>query len=182
MVEPDGAEGACRSGAAEIDAAAFERMVEPETGFLYAMARGHLANAEMAKDAVQETILKAWQSRSSLRNQNYFRSWLGSILIHTCHSMRRRLKVEQKVTAQAAQAAPTHDPGEENRHLERQDALAEALRGLDEEDQMLLALKYSKGLKYAQIAAQMNLSVDAVRGRMFRAREELRQKLKGAGA
>src|SRR6185436_19963516 len=131
--------------APEDDAAVFERMVGPETGFLFALARGHLPIADLAHDAVQETILKAWEHRKDLKNPASFRSWLGSILIRTCHTMRRKLKVEQQAAAQLSLTLSTHQPAKEDERAERLAAVAEAFKRLDEQDQVVLALKYSKG-------------------------------------
>jgi RNA polymerase sigma-70 factor (ECF subfamily) len=39
---------------------------------------------------MQDTALKAWEKRASLRNPQYFRTWITRILIHTCYDARRK--------------------------------------------------------------------------------------------
>ena len=181
MVKPDGPQDGRTTPSPEQAAVEFERMVATETSFLYALARGQLGDADRASDAVQETILKAWQHRHTLRNPAAFKSWLGSILIRTCHSLRRKGKREAEAATQRERLNQAEDPAGAALAPERQAELAEVLRTLDEEDQMILALKYSQGLKYEQIAEELKLSTDAVRGRLFRAKEELRRRLKERG-
>ena len=56
---------------------------------LYRLAYGQLREEQDRRDAVQEAILKAWQSRERLRDEAYFETWLVRILINECHNIQR---------------------------------------------------------------------------------------------
>ena len=56
---------------------------------LYRMTYGQLREEQDRRDAVQEAILKAWQSRERLRDPAYFETWLIRILINECHNIQR---------------------------------------------------------------------------------------------
>ena len=60
---------------------------------LYRLTYGQLREEQDRKDAVQEAILKAWQSRERLRDEAYFETWLIRILINECRNLHRRRPV-----------------------------------------------------------------------------------------
>jgi RNA polymerase sigma-70 factor (ECF subfamily) len=61
------------------DDAAFQRLVEPHRGALYAHAYRMLGSAADAEDAVQETLLSAWRGLARFEGRSSFRSWLYRI-------------------------------------------------------------------------------------------------------
>jgi RNA polymerase sigma-70 factor (ECF subfamily) len=161
----------------------FERLVEAELGFLQALGRCHLGSEDEVVDLVQETILKAWQHRRTLQNPGSFKSWLGSILIRNCHMAQRKMSVERSYVRRQEQVVGRASASAAGECQEESQAeLLQALRTLEGEDQMILALKYAEGRTYSQIARQLQLSESAVRGRLARAREEIRRKLRKPGS
>ena len=63
------------------DPRAFEELVVGEQEYLYRMAYLQVRSEADALDVVQETILKAYKSRKTLRDPDLFRSWLTKILL-----------------------------------------------------------------------------------------------------
>jgi RNA polymerase sigma-70 factor (ECF subfamily) len=78
---------------------------------------------------------------------------------------------------QLAQAASTFMPARNIDKAERAEMVREAIQMLDERQRMALMLSKFEGLSYVEIAAAMDLSVEATKSLLFRAREKLRQKL-----
>src|SRR4029450_7863323 len=58
---------------------AFQLLVEPHRGALYAHAYRMLGSAADAEDAVQETLLSAWRGLARFEGRSSFRSWLYRI-------------------------------------------------------------------------------------------------------
>ena len=58
--------------------------------FLRAFARSLTGNQEAADDLAQETLVKAWQSRSSFIPGTNLKAWLFTILRNQFYSDRRR--------------------------------------------------------------------------------------------
>ncbi|MBQ2929024.1 MAG: sigma-70 family RNA polymerase sigma factor [Clostridia bacterium] len=144
----------------------FVREIEQCSGTLYRVASAILHNDDACMDAMQETALKAWEKRHTLREERYFRTWVTRICINTCRSMqnaRRRLVSIEEVPEPSA--AP-YDP-----------ALNLALAALPEQLRLPLVLCYSEGMTYAEIATTLRLPVATVRGRIHRAKKELRKEL-----
>ncbi len=68
----------------------FVPLIEQASGRVYRVARAILRNDEDCRDALQETALKAWQKRDTLRDEALFGTWLTRILINECHTLLRK--------------------------------------------------------------------------------------------
>ncbi|MGN0755206.1 MAG: RNA polymerase sigma factor [Aristaeellaceae bacterium] len=149
-----------------MDKELFVREMEGCSGMLYRVAYSILRNDDACMDAMQETALKAWEKRHTLREQRYFRTWVTRICINTCRSMQsaRRRLVSIEEVPEPAFSPP--DP-----------ALDLALAALPENLRLPLVLCYCEGMTYAEVAAALRLPVATVRGRIHRAKLELRKEL-----
>ena len=61
----------------------FIREIDACSSMLYRVAYTILRNDDLCQDALQDTALKAWEKRNSLREERYFRTWITRILINT---------------------------------------------------------------------------------------------------
>lgn len=66
------------------DAEAFIALIEECKMTLRRVALGYLGNEEDAADAMQDTILDAYEHIGSLKREEYFKTWLVRILINRC--------------------------------------------------------------------------------------------------
>ncbi len=144
----------------------FVRQIDAHGGMLYRVAWSILRNDDDCKDALQETALKAWQKRSALKDEQYFRTWIVRILINTCYDTQRKRRRTVSIEEIQEPACPPPDP-----------SLALALEALPEKLRLPLTLCYSEGMSYAEIARALHLPQATVRGRIHRAKEQLRKEL-----
>ena len=144
----------------------FVKEIEAHSGMLYRVAYTILRNDDACKDALQDTALKAWEKRGTLKELRYFRTWITRILINTCYDMqrKRRRMVSIEDVPEPQVAAPDI-------------SLAMALQSLPEKLRLPLVLYYSEGLTYAEIAQTLRLPMATVRGRIHRAKGQLRKEL-----
>ena len=70
----------------------FSRRARDATQSLYRVACAYLASPPDRDDAVQEALLRAWEKRRTLREEQCFKTWLTRILIRVCVDMQRRKK------------------------------------------------------------------------------------------
>ena len=144
----------------------FVKEIEAHSGMLYRVAYTILRNDDACKDALQDTALKAWEKRRTLKELRYFRTWITRILINTCYDTqrKRRRMVSIEDVPEPQVAAPDI-------------SLAMALQSLPEKLRLPLVLYYSEGLTYAEIAQTLRLPMATVRGRIHRAKGQLRKEL-----
>ena len=144
----------------------FVKEIEAHSGMLYRVAYTILRNDDACKDALQDTAMKAWEKRGTLKELRYFRTWITRILINTCYDTqrKRRRMVSIEDVPEPQVAAPDI-------------SLAMALQSLPEKLRLPLVLYYSEGLTYAEIAQTLRLPMATVRGRIHRAKGQLRKEL-----
>ena len=78
---------------------------------LDAAARLILRDPEWAKDAVQETLVRAWRDLPTLRNPDRFDAWLHRLLVRACIDEARRLRRHRRDVVLNPIHAPAIDDG-----------------------------------------------------------------------
>ncbi|WP_145414772.1 RNA polymerase sigma factor [Paenibacillus xylanexedens] len=153
------------------DREAFIRLIREIEHSLYNTAISMLRKEEDAADAIQETILKAYKSMHTLREPQYFKTWMFRILINECNTLlsRRSLSTSYAEVPAEHQAQPS--PYDEVDMREAVDQLEEAKR-------IVIILHYFEDMSLRQIADTLGLSESAVKMRLNRARKDLYQKFK----
>ena len=144
----------------------FVEELEAHHAMLYRVAYTILQNDDACRDALQDTALRAWEKRHTLREDRYFRTWVTRILINTCYDTRRRHHRIVVMEEVPEQSVPPQDPG-----------LSMALEQLPERLRLPLVLHYAEGMSYAEIAEVLRLPQSTIRSRLHNAREQLRKEL-----
>jgi len=138
-------------------------------GFTYAIT----GRSDSVEDLVQVVFVKMARSIARLKAPEQFEPWLFRLARNTCIDHLRR----QKLRRIFVPFAPEHEnvpepPGSVD--TEELDALRHALAQLRPKDRALLAL-VQEGRSHTEIAESFSTSVAAVKARLHRAREQLRQ-------
>ena len=144
----------------------FVREIDRNSGKLFRVAYSLLQNREDCRDALQECALKAWEKRSTLRQEQYFATWITRILINECRNIQRRRKRTVPMDEVPEPALEPPDP-----------ALSLALKTLPERFRLPLVLQCAEGMSYREIAKTLGITEAAVRGRVHRAKKMLRKEL-----
>ena len=132
-----------------------------------------------ADDAVQETLIHAWDHLDEVRDGSVVKSWLMRICGRRSIDIvrRRREHADADTLAEVPDAAPT--PESATIAGSGIASLAEALGRLPEEQRQCWVLKQTGGLSYEEIGEQLGISAESVRGRLARARVTLMRDMEG---
>ena len=126
------------------------------------------------EDAVQSALEKAWRGRFLLRQEQYMETWLTRILINECYAIMRRSR----------RIIPRAEVGENQpAQWEAQNAdemLCRALTALPDTLRLPIVLHYMEGMDIRTIARTLRIRESAVKSRLHRGREKLRQYLTAA--
>lgn len=140
-----------------------KKLLESEQ-MLYRIACGLLRSETDRQDAMQETALKAWTHRKSLREERYFKTWITRILINECHSLCRKIAREIPIE-EVPNSSPTDHDATEIRLM---------LESLPTKQRIPMVLHYMEGFSLEEIARTQRIPVGLVKSRMFQARKRLR--------
>lgn len=154
------------------DVEAFDVIVLAKGEPLFRTALAILGSEPDARDAVQETLIKAWRSLPSLRDVDRFDAWLGRSLINQCRdALRRRGRVREIGANQATLDAPADPPAAMS-----SDLLA-AFARLSVDHRAILVLHHLHGYGVREIGAWLGIPSGTVKWRLSRARRALRAAL-----
>ena len=154
------------------DPRAFGELVTQEQEYLYRMAYLTVHNEADALDVVQESILKAYKSRKSLRDPELFRSWLTAILLNTGRDLLRARRPQVSLDEGLELLAPQGLSAEDRMDL------SQALEGLPEKYRDLVKLKYLDGYTIREISDATGMPPGTVSVYLRRAIDKLRTSLK----
>jgi RNA polymerase sigma-70 factor (ECF subfamily) len=146
--------------------------------------RDLLGDATLARDAMQETFIRAFHRVGELPAGTRLVPWVFGIARNVCLELRRargrfrRIVVEFPAKVQA-EVADTTRRSPEAELLDREALLvvARALEALSEERRAVLLLRLDHGLAYEDIAELMGWSLAKVKVEIHRAREVLRARM-----
>jgi RNA polymerase sigma-70 factor, ECF subfamily len=142
------------------------------------MARHYSSNPSEAEDIAQDALLRAWRRRSTLRDGDRRREWLGTIVRNEAYRHHARVRPDPMETVENWQAA--EDEGIVST-VERADLHA-VLRRLDERDRELIQLRYGEDLTQEAIARRLGIPDGTVKVRLHRLRDKLRREMDAAEA
>jgi RNA polymerase sigma-70 factor (ECF subfamily) len=152
----------------------FDSLVEALAPELFRYALLLCQNHATAEDLVQETFLRGWRSRADLRDLGAARTWFYTILRNEHARLYERRRPESwDPQALPEPAAPTYDTSTEAFNLRR------ALGTLDPEYREPLLLQVIGGFSCREIGEILDLKLNTVLTRLFRARKTLRERLSG---
>ena len=156
--------------------AMLERLVRENQVSLKRLCYLYLHDQAMAEDAVQETFLKVYRSLKDFRGEASEKTYLTRIAINTCKDMLRTgwlRHIDRRVTAEELPSRQEADPY----HRE----VAAAVMNLPRKLREVILLYYYRGMTMEEIAETLEITQPAVSGRLKRAREKLKDELKGDG-
>jgi RNA polymerase sigma-70 factor (ECF subfamily) len=142
-----------------------------------ALAYSTLCDKELADDAAQETFVAACSRIVNLKSKDKFGAWLAGICRNISHQMLRNLKKQPRTLKD--ESASASSPRDTNGDI--QAVIEQALRDLEESERELIVLRYYDNLPYERIAEVLDISVQAVNGRLIRTKRKIAKYLKHNG-
>ena len=146
---------------------AFADLVDGRLARLDAAARLILRDGELARDAVQEAMIRAWRDLPGLRDPDRFDAWLQRLLANACLDLvRRRKRRVIEVELSPIDAPSTVDIATD---LADRELLDQALAGLAPSHRAVVALHYLLGMPLPEVAASLGIPLGTAKSRLHRA-------------
>jgi RNA polymerase sigma-70 factor (ECF subfamily) len=154
------------------DVGAFSVLLERHHTSCLRYARRLLGNSETAEEVVQDTFLRAYRGLKSYDHRDQFRSWLFRILINRCRTAAAR---EKRHTTLIVSGPFVERRYGESPAPERRRQIDAALQELRRDQREAFLLKYVEDLSYEEMSHVTGVSIPALKMRVSRARDELKQ-------
>jgi RNA polymerase sigma-70 factor, ECF subfamily len=169
------------------DEAAYEQLVRECGGRMLAVARRFLKSDEDARDAVQEAFFSAFRSLEQFDGGGRLATWLHRIVVNVCLMKLRSMKRKPEESIEAYLPAFTADgriaesasewPEAADAAIEREEVrtlVRQAIDRLPESYRTVLLLREFEGLDTEEVARALEITPNAVKVRLHRARQALR--------
>ena len=135
-------------------------------------ARLILRDPELARDAVQEGLIRAWRDLRKLRDPDRFDAWLYRLTVNACLDLTRQRR-RRVVEVELMQIHAPSTPDAASAHADRE-LVDEVLGQLDEQGRAIVVLHYYIGLPLTDVAATLAIPVGTVKSRLHRALSAMR--------
>jgi RNA polymerase sigma-70 factor, ECF subfamily len=173
------------------NAAAFEELVVRYQSHLVTVLRHMVGDADQAEDLANEVFMRVYRSRKTYEPGAKFATWLFTIAHHVAaNALRTRSRRPEVMLGPAEsgargvtpldvmlQASSGQMPARQLDKAEIRDMVRAAVESLGERQRMAVLLSKFENMSYADIAETMQLSTQAVKSLLSRARVNLQQVL-----
>jgi RNA polymerase sigma-70 factor, ECF subfamily len=186
LTSVDGGETALVAGLRAGDDGAYETLVRAYGGRLLQVARRYVGDEE-ARDAVQEALLAAFKAIERFDGKSRISTWLHRIVVNTCLMRLRRQKSRPEQSIEPLlpsflEDGHRADPGPDwespetiLRRTETRELVREAIDRLPKNYRTVLLLRDIEGLSGAEVGDRLGITTGAVKVRLHRARQALRE-------
>lgn len=157
---------------------AFSELVARFQDMAFGYAYAILGDTHLAQDAAQEAFLAAYQNLPQLRDPRAFPGWLRRIVLTQTTRLARAKHVPiQSIETIPSPSLPQHDLSAMIERQELQEHIHAAIQALPATQRMATILYYVDGYSQREIAAFLEVSVDAVKKQLQRARSQLQERM-----
>lgn len=171
------------------NAAAFEELMLRYQNRVVTVLEHLVGSRDLAEDLAQEVFLRVYRSRQSYHPDAKFSTWLFTIVNNVASNALRTKRRRREITVGGGQstggesldamaAAPSGQmPARQLDKAEMREIIRVALGSLNERQRLAVLLCKFEEMSYAEIAEAMDLSPQAIKSLLARARVNLRQLL-----
>jgi len=162
------------------DDQAFAFLVECYQNPVYSLCYRMLGNSKDAEDAAQESFMRAFLHLKKYDPNRPFATWLLSIASHYCiDRIRKKQLPTLSMDAIPDEIIPDRsaaNPEKKARQAEREVLVQSLIAELKPLDRAAIILRYWHDCSEVEIAETLNLSVSAVKSRLYRSRQTLAER------
>lgn len=161
--------------AVKLDSTEFERLFREYFNALMAFSRRILGNEDDAREVVHQVFVKLWEMRDEIDISTSLKSYLFTSVHNRSLNMIRDRK---KFSSEEVPEIPGEwDVSAQIEALELEEKIQEAIDGLPGRCREIFELNRLNGLRYHEIAVQLEISVKTVENQMSKALRILRDQL-----
>lgn len=136
---------------------------------MYRIAKSMMINETDCEDVVQNAILKSYQKLDTLKQEEFFKTWLIRILINECYKFKRSDKQDMSYE-EYLDSEPIHMTSEKADYQE----IYTAIKGLKPAIRIVICLYYLEEYSVQEIKEILKIPSGTVKSRLSKGRKELK--------
>lgn len=161
------------------DENAYKQLYDLYRNRVYSLAFQITKSRPVAEDVLQEVFVSIWLNRNKLPGLENFHAWVRTITRNNLYNRLRRMATEESYLRELiAQKIPEGEEGGDTiAYNELKKILHQAIAQLTPQQRNVYVLGKEEGLRYEQIAEQLQVSKDTVKYHMTEALRSIRKYL-----
>jgi RNA polymerase sigma-70 factor (ECF subfamily) len=161
----------------------FKKLMNAFYPRLFNFCFGYLHNSDWSREVLQDVFLSLWENREKLNPEKSIQAYLFTLTRNKCLDLIRHRKValqfQQEALANYERLAVNYHALLDNGldlllTKELEEAIDEAIANLPEKARLVFSMSRFDGLKYKEIASQLNISEKTVEAHMRKALNDIR--------
>ncbi len=161
------------------DKDAYVNLINSIKSDLYRVAQARLNNIDDINDAIHETILKSFKHLKHLKNKSYFKTWIIKILINECNNIYKSNYKQFWIFDKITRSKNLETSEKIIQDVESNFDFELLLKNLNYDEKIVIILYFNNRFSTSEIADILNISVNTVKSRLFRAKEKIKKDCKG---
>ncbi len=164
------------------DTSAFKTIIERYQDYLYRTALAFLGNPEEAEDALQEIFINVYRYLGTFRLGMEFRPWIYTTALNHLKKIYRKKKKNLKFSArdnEMLESLPDNSRGSDPQIMaekkETEAAVLRAVHLLQDDLRVVVTLYYLNEMSTREISEILNLGIENIKSRLYRARKILKK-------
>jgi len=136
-----------------------------------------MVGASASEDAAQEVFIRVYKSLHQFKGESSFSTWIYRVTSNHCLNLLSKKKRERTESLEALTEKSREKmsllPQDQSplKHLENQQAVHLILSRMSPEERAILSLREMEGLNYKELSETLDISMELVKVRLFRARK-----------
>lgn len=159
--------------AAQPNKSDLEAVYDRYADMLYRLALSHLAVREDAEDAVHDVFAKYIDTEPVFKDDVHEKAWFVRVTVNRCHDLQRKRTKRNHDTLESAHDVAITDSEEPE--------IFHVIHSLPEKYRAVVVLHYLEGYSVEETASLLKLSISAVKMRLSRGRDCIKEMMKGRG-
>ena len=158
----------------------FEQLFRSHYPMLCNFAKKFTGNLESAEEIVQEVFVKLWEKKRYIEFEGSIGAYLVTAVKNSSFNYIKHQKIKQSSESKIREEnyPNAFHEADDLSHSELNTIILSAISKLPAQRKKVFSLSRHEGLKYSEIAEQMNISVKTVEAQMCKALSFLRSELK----
>lgn len=174
MIQPSDTKLAARCASG--DEGAWRELVKGYGNLVFSVCFRVLGDRAEARDAAQETLVRALKSMDSFRDGGRLKPWLGKIAWNVAlrkAAKRAVMPVTEVSTLDEGLPSVLPDPLQVAEQNELKHRLGGAMSRLSHQERVILELRLGQDMDYRDIAETLGVPIGTVKTHLFRARKRV---------
>jgi RNA polymerase sigma factor (sigma-70 family) len=165
------------AGASDDAEAAFETLVARHRPAVVTVCQRLLDQPEDAEDAAQATFVALVRNAGRIRDRRMLASWLYGVAYRIASRMKARAARRSELHGQASGGVSPVRADDDDAFRELRQLVQDEVDQLPEDFRTLVVHSYLEGKSNEEVARSLGCPIGTVKGRLWRAREMLRERL-----